>query len=273
MARFIHWSDLHTEFGDFNLPDLPKDIDALLLAGDTGVGRGHLDFLWKAWSTYGIPIISIWGNHELYNTNFERLHFEEKQRLAKMHDQGADIRVLHGEVTEVNGVPIFGATLWTDFQLYPAQDFMSKRIAKRRMNDFSRIKWDSAGTPFTPDLSIELHNEQRAKLVAAMAEHQGRNLIAMTHHMPTEAATHPAYRNDELTPAFCSNLEPEILQYHPAFWIFGHTHAGIELDIETEGGITRLRHNPRGYPSEPTSFNALRIIDTDNPELKYYDEI
>ena len=31
-----------------------------------------------------------------------------------MHAEGLDIRVLHGGVTEIAGVRIIGATLWTD---------------------------------------------------------------------------------------------------------------------------------------------------------------
>jgi predicted phosphodiesterase len=268
MARFIHWSDLHTEFRYMDLPDLPTGIDALLLAGDTGVQEGHLDFLEKAWNKYGIPIISIWGNHEIYGTNFETMMHQEKAGLQALRANGADIRVLHAETTRIKDVTIFGATLWTDYDLYPAQTVFSKLIAQCGMKDFQQIKLDESGTPLSTDHILDMHLIQRAKLIDAMRFHKNDKLIVMTHHMVSEMTVNLKFRNDGLNPAFCSNLESEIELYHPDFWIYGHTHCGIELDIKSENGATRLRHNPRGYPQEGSIFDPYRIIDTENPEMR-----
>lgn len=268
MTRLLHWSDLHTEFGAFDLPEIPDDIDGLLLAGDTAVGRGHLDFLMKAWEAYRIPIVSIHGNHEYYNNSFESLLRHEKEQLPKLRAKGADIRVLHGETTRIGEAVIFGATLWTDYQLYPGQDFAAKQIAKSHMNDFRTIHIRFQGGLITPEDLLVLHNDDRARMIEAMSEHTDDTLIVMTHHMPTPACVGPRYRRDLLTASFCSDLEPEISAFGPDFWIYGHTHDGLEVDIPTPHGTTRIRHNPRGYPNEGAPFNPFRIIDTQRPDLK-----
>jgi DNA repair exonuclease SbcCD nuclease subunit len=266
MTRLLHWSDLHNEFGAFDLPDIPKDIEGLLLAGDTGVGRGHLDFLWQAWEAYGIPIVSIHGNHEYYNSSFESLLSYERKRLEEMRKSGADIRVLHGDTTRVGDAVIFGATLWTDYGLYPGQEYRAKRAAEQIMRDFSAIKLSFQGEALKADHILERHHADRSRLIDAMAHHRDDKLVVMTHHMPLEACVAPQYRGDLLNAAFSSNLLPEIMEYGPDFWVYGHSHNALELDIPTDHGITRLRHNPRGYPTEDAPFNPMRIIDTENPE-------
>jgi len=265
MTRLLHWSDLHTEFRNFELPDIPDDIDALLLGGDTGVGRGHLGFLEEAWDKYRIPIVSIWGNHELYQTSFKNLRSYEKTKLAQLREGGADIRVLHAETTKIKDTTIFGATMWTDFELYPAQEVTSKRTARHRMRDFHAIWSDTAYGPITPDDVQKIHWDERQKLRKALSSERNGPMIVMTHHVPHEAAVSRRYRGDPLTPAFCSNMIDEI-EMGPDFWIFGHTHDGVEVDIPTDRGLTRLRHNPRGYPDEGSPFDPFRIIDTESPE-------
>lgn len=268
MARLLHWSDLHLEFKSFALPDLPEPIDALLLAGDTGPGGLHIDFLEQAWEKYQVPIISIWGNHELYGTSFEELKQTEEARLKELKAKGYDIRVLHAETTRVKDAVIFGTTLWTDYRLYPGQVERLKEIGHRGMADFKAIRLDIAGKKLTPDYLEELHFHQRKKLVDAMRMHRQDNLVVMTHHMPHPNAMELQYIGGGLSASFCSNLDEEIRQYHPDFWIFGHTHGGTELDIETEGGITSVRQNQRGYPFEAHRFDPFRMIDTLNPDVR-----
>lgn len=274
MARFIHWSDLHTEFDPgnmipFEMPDLPKDIDALLLAGDTGVGDGHLDFLQKAWEKYEIPIISVWGNHEVYKNNYTLLRKREAARLLELRASGMDIRVLHGEAAQVSGVTVIGASMWTDFSLYVGMEFQAKQIANQQMNDFHMIRIGERARHLTPNDMADLYAEDKARVTGLLEEHKDDVRVVMTHYMPSEACIHPTYRGDLLNASFATNLEPLIWDQGPNFWIFGHTHQGLETDIDTPQGTTRLRHNPRGYPHEKSAFNPHRIIDTDDPERKF----
>ena len=55
-------SDLHTEFVDFDPPE--TDADAVILAGDIGVGLEGLG--WAARHFRDRPIIYVPGNHEFY---------------------------------------------------------------------------------------------------------------------------------------------------------------------------------------------------------------
>jgi len=55
-------SDLHTEFADFGPPE--TDADAVILAGDIGVGLEGLR--WAARHFPDRPIVYVPGNHEFY---------------------------------------------------------------------------------------------------------------------------------------------------------------------------------------------------------------
>lgn len=267
MARFLHWSDLHTEYADFEFPSLPHDIDAVLFAGDTGVGDGHLDYLWKAWEAYRVPIISIWGNKELYGTSAAALYQRETDRLERFRSFGADIRVLHAETTKIKDTLIIGATLWTDYKLVPGHEDAAKLSARKTMLDHRRILRDDRRGFITPDDCQVIHRKHRNFIADTLARHRGDTTIVMTHHMPSEVCVAEEYRGDILTAAFCSNMEAEIVTAHPNFWIYGHTHQGREVNIETNFGMTRFRHNPRGYPGETSKFDPLRIIDTAIPDV------
>ncbi|MEP3639192.1 MAG: hypothetical protein ABJN14_18230 [Paracoccaceae bacterium] len=115
MTRFLVWSDLHDEFwGGFDLPDLSIPVDGVLIAGDTHTMGRHLDIPARAARKYGCPVVVIWGNHEPYGSIWSELIEQEAVQLARLHAEGLDVRVLHGAVTEIAGVRIIGATLWTD---------------------------------------------------------------------------------------------------------------------------------------------------------------
>ena len=127
MARFLVWSDLHDEFwGGFDLPDLSAPVDGVLIAGDTHTRGRHLEIPARAARKYGCPVVVIWGNHEPYGSVWAKLLAEEERQLAHHRAEGLDIRVLHGAMTEIAGVRIVGATLWTDLRLYPEFDDLAR---------------------------------------------------------------------------------------------------------------------------------------------------
>lgn len=59
-----------------------------------------------------------------------RLRDKEAARLAELRAEGLPLHVLHGEVVEIAGVRIVGATLWTDFRLFPGAN--ARRGSRRR---------------------------------------------------------------------------------------------------------------------------------------------
>ena len=61
-----------------------------------------------------------------------------------------------------------------------------------------------------------------------------------------------------LSAYFINNLKPLIKKYQPDFWLYGHTHANINLEI----GKTKIKSNQRGYPYEqPEYFDEDFVIE------------
>jgi len=58
-------------------------------------------------------VLYVVGNHEHYDERIGRLH--EKLREAA---EGSNVHILENEAFELDGYRFFGATLWTDFNLF-----------------------------------------------------------------------------------------------------------------------------------------------------------
>ena len=82
--------------------------------------------------------------------------------------------------------------------------------------------------------------------------------IVVTHHAPGPKSIPEEYKDDILSSAYASNLEPMILQYEPQFWIHGHIHTPVKYEL----GRTRIICNPVGYMNEPyNGFEKKLMID------------
>src|SRR5450432_2662723 len=105
-------SDIHREFGHFPLPGVAADV--VVLAGD--IDRGTKGVAWARQRFPTVPVLYVAGNHEHYDERIGRLH--DKLREAA---EGSNVYILENEVFELNGYRFFGATLWTDFNLFGDQ--------------------------------------------------------------------------------------------------------------------------------------------------------
>ncbi len=267
MARFVIWSDLHLEFQGFHLPSLDAfggPIDGVLLAGDTDTGLAlcHLTFAEKVSRTYNVPVIMVLGNHEFYDSEIHELTARQAERLDQLHKEGHEIHVLDGGQVVVAGTRIVGATLWTDFDLDPANGLLGRRAAQAGMIDYKAIKIDDGGPrPLTPNDTALLHARQKQAIYALLdAPHDGPTIV-MTHHMPIAQAIHARYLHNPMNAAFASNLMPEIRNLDFDAWLYGHSHDNYEPEIEVAGRLKRFVSNPRGYPHEVTRFDPVRILE------------
>jgi Icc-related predicted phosphoesterase len=104
-------SDLHTEFADFGPPE--TDADAVILAGDIGVGLEGLR--WAARHFPDRPIVYVPGNHEFYGHDIA-LTGSLKSEAPR------NISVLSDDRLVLDGVRFLGTTLWTDFKLHGEAD-------------------------------------------------------------------------------------------------------------------------------------------------------
>jgi len=101
-------SDLHLEFGPVNIA--ASVVDAVVLAGDIGVGTNGLDWIRQRFKD--CPVIYVLGNHEFYHHSIPEL-------TAKIQTEtdGTNIHLLENSAVELQGFTFLGCSLWTDFAL------------------------------------------------------------------------------------------------------------------------------------------------------------
>jgi predicted phosphohydrolase len=268
--KFLYWSDLHTEHDaeydcPFQIPDLTgRGIDAIILGGDTAIGAGHLDFCERLWDALGITVITIRGNHEYWDELMEEVDAHDHARSAALQAAGKDIRLLDGTSTMIGDITVVGATLWTD---YKVQDFHQELAMFRSKQWFPDYKWIGTGPMgkrITPKRLLARHNHDLAGIVECLKSSDPKKVIVVSHHMPNPDVIDERFKSAD-NACFCSDLRPLIHEYTPAWWIYGHSHSGLDLDVQTATGTTRIRTNPRAYPFEGRrrAFNPYAVIDTD----------
>lgn len=266
MPRFLIWSDLHDEiWNGFQMPDLQTPVDGVLIAGDTHTMGRHLDIPGRAARIYNCPVVVIWGNHELYGSIWPELRAREMVRLKQRHKEGLDVRVLHADATEIAGVRIIGATLWTDLKLYPPLEFLARSMVSAYIQDYRKI-YVTEGTRFTIGDMLKRHAEDKAAIFEAMRKRYDGSTIVMTHHLPIREliCRERAIGSDEsraLSAGFASALWDEIRQFDIHSWIWGHSHEGEAWDGQGDRGLIRFITNQRGYPGEDTLFDPAYVIE------------
>jgi len=269
MAKLLVWSDLHNEFWD-DIPDIPDDAldaDALLLAGDISTKGRHVDIALLLWDKIRKPVIMVRGNHEFYGSTMSEIVDDEKERIAKMNAAGADIRMLDGDSTIVNGTRIIGGTLWTDFGLYPGYDAKAQKAVRLGMSDFSQIR-TSPGKSFDVAEWLRLHwNDREAIIEALSMPHDGPTFV-MTHHMPVRAMIHPlreigSVERNLMNAGFASDMAWQIKDLDIDGWICGHSHDNRSAELSGKFGTMKFISNARGYPKEGCAFDPGMIIDTE----------
>lgn len=102
-------SDLHLEFLAYAPPAL--DADAVVLAGDIGLGTRGIQWAREAWPD--TEIVYVPGNHEYYRSE---MGVENELLRAAAREHG--VHLLNRDAAVIGGVRFLGATLWTDFRLF-----------------------------------------------------------------------------------------------------------------------------------------------------------
>jgi predicted phosphodiesterase len=237
-------SDLHLGLG--TLPPPANDADVVVLAGD--IARPANSIEWAR--QFEQPVLYVPGNHEFYGSSIAGTIGELRELTRHLN-----IHILSGDAAIVDGVRFLGATLWTDFELYPEPERRAAAVASalRYVRDFTRITGDDAGEPFTPQMSIELHRRARAWLEAQLVQPFDGSTVVITHHAPSRGSVHSRFAGSPVNPAFVSDAEALMDGRHAALWLHGHTHDSFDYRING----TRVVCNPRGYARNGINENAL----------------
>lgn len=251
-------SDLHLEYGPFELPATESDV--LVLAGDIHTHTHGLE--WAASVAQGKPVVYVLGNHEFYRAHLSGLAVEMKKCASRL-----GIHLLDNDAVELDGVRFLGTTLWTDFALDGSGDAAveAMRFADRWMNDFRLIRYGGKRI-FTARDSWRLHQAAVAWLATKLAEPYSGPTVVVSHHCPHPESVPERFRGDPLSPAFCSNLEPLILRHGPSLWIHGHTHDSVDYFV----GNTRILCNPRGYLGVElnAAFRPDFVVEVPSPQQR-----
>jgi predicted phosphohydrolase len=253
-------SDLHAEFWredqvtriiESVVPPLATDQETVaIIAGDLALA--HRQDLWlrilNLLSERFFAVIYVEGNHFFYHNDF----FGRIAELKRMVSLPGNVHFLENESTEIEGVVIIGATLWTDFN---GENFFLMQHARTEMNDFKTIR-KATGELLLPEDTAELFYQSRRFIFDTLKEARGKRTIVVTHHGVSPLSVHERYRGDSLNWAFMSDLSQRIMDHGPDFWLHGHTHDSFDYFL----GRTRVVVNPYGYhnmETNPHYENAL----------------
>ncbi len=253
LMKLAIYSDLHLEFRDWTPPPLQADV--IVLGGDIHIGDAA--FAWARRHFPSLPVVYVAGNHEFFGADMPTVL--DKMRAASTK---YDIHFLHNGSLQIQGVRFLGTTLWTDFEFYgadPACIARSIADARRGMRDYALIE-HAPGQPLSPELTRQIHVEQRRWLTTELERDCEEPTVVVTHHLPHRRSVHPKYEHDPLNPAFVSDLG-HLFRDSVKLWVHGHTHESCDFTI----GATRVVCNPRGYlPHQPNdAFNPALVVEID----------
>lgn len=244
-------SDLHLEFGDFAVPRV--DCDAVVIAGDLHVGLRGLE--WAASRLPSCPILYVLGNHEYYGGAIPKLATRIAEAAAALDPR---IRVLNKGEIQLGDVVVFGATLWTDFELH-GEPRLAMFDAQDRMTDFNRIRVSPRYRRLRPADTRAMHGSERRWLAEKLRTHSTRRSVVVTHHAPSKRSLPRHLRDDPLAPAYASALDGLVQASGAELWVHGHCHFAVDYRM----GETRVISNPRGYLPDDLSpgFRADLVVE------------
>ena len=256
-------SDLHLEFGSFDLPKHDDELETVLvLAGDIGLAKYKKTFLpfLEEMSDRFKAVVYVMGNHEYYRNS---LDYSLSSMQKAIHNASLfNVFIMENDTLIVEDVAFVCATLWTD---YCGNNPLAKEIAQRSLNDHRLIRIDDYnGGLFTAEVAYEKHLNSKDYIFGEIWDLITVNMkvVVVSHHCPSRESIPEKYRGPEnflLNGAFVSEMDEEILDTQPTLWIHGHTHDSFDYHI----GSTRVICNPRGYKGSDlnAAFNPDLVIE------------
>lgn len=259
MIDFIRiYSDLHLEFGDFQIPELDTDnTTALLLAGDIHVKYGILKDSWLSnLSKRFAKIFYVFGNHEHYKSSLDLTIRRVREKINALGLTNVFILDNESQLITEN-VKIFGGTMWTDYNNHCPLT-LSYYNMNTQFNDYKQIRNKSYGRKFSPAQAIGEHLLFRNRLEEELAKPFDGNIIVMTHHSPCSLSIADEYRGDTLGNGGYVVDMTEYMLDNPKIkmWVHGHLHNNSDYMV----GDCRVICNPRGYCPSDLNKNFIKTM-------------
>lgn len=258
MTKFKLISDLHLEFYREDevvyvpKPDYDDHETVLILAGDIHVGVRALPWIEEMTKRYR-HVLYILGNHEFYGQEWHKtIEYWQNIQMDKFD-------FLQDSFTVIDGIRIFGATMWTDV----TDPFMQWQ-GRQLMSDYGQttVNEHNLGLVYRK-LNVQDTNNAHATTVRKLRDWlqipwDGRTVV-ITHHLPHELCIPKRFKGSNLNCFFATNLDDLIADHKIDVWCHGHTHDNV--DIEVHG--TKILCNPmgyHGYEMNPNFNEDLRIV-------------
>lgn len=232
--KFQLYSDLHLEFAHNTVPVWDGESDYLLLAGDIFVTKRPksysyiLEDMAEAGGWKHIYLIA--GNHEFYNNEW----FKTLTVLEELDVEG--VTFLNNEFVVLDGVVLFGGTMWTDLS-----DVVSAMHAQLRMNDYLIIRRNTR-TLTAPDTTKEFETFKEA-LTDTLDFFTETPVVVMSHMAPHELSGATEYKGSELNAAYFTDMTEFMAKPNLVAWVHGHMHNSSDYTVEG----CRVMANPYGY--------------------------
>ena len=200
-------SDIHLEFGDYQVEHLPDDKDTILvLAGDITVASSRVSmkvfgpFLQICVEQFA-HVIMVMGNHEHYHGDIatSRGKLEEVLKHFSLED---NVFILANETKIIDDVAFIGATLWTDCG---GVDNLKSVHLWHGMTDSKIVKIN--GKPFSVYASRDLYNYSKAYILHQVEQLKQLNYktVVVVHHLPSDKSTHEMYKGQDFNMFFKSD--------------------------------------------------------------------
>ena len=273
--KIQYLSDIHEEFQHHFV--VPKtDADVLVLAGDIdAAGQNTIGFADECAKRLEIPVVVVAGNHEFYNNDPKMYDDFPKRAMAvqqvyeslKFQAQQTDGRVhfLQNDSIMIGDVLFFGATLWTNFDLFQKDDSYARNRVYHSLNDYRRCFYKEADGQIH-SLSIPFVESEHKKtynyIKSILDNTTDTKLCLVTHHGITSNSCDPRYATEITTAAYTSNYDNEFFNNSMLkAAISGHTHCSLKFQV----GETWVLKSPAGYPvyggRENKNFNPKEVIE------------
>jgi Icc-related predicted phosphoesterase len=242
---------------DFDLPKPPPEADLMVIAGDICDGFTH-GYNWlerQRQRGFELPILWVPGNHDFYACI--NPHAALDAVIRDCFEIGVTV-LARGEVVEIAGVRIVGATLWTDFEVAGSDpiDIATATVwARNAMPDYRSI--DVGLRRLRPADTLAWHRDHRATIGRRLAKDFDGPTVVITHHAPHRLSLDDPNFPDPSDGSFASDLGVMMDRYRPDLWVHGHLHWRRDYVV----GDTRVICNPRGYAREHGGFDSRFVVE------------
>ena len=242
-------SDLHLEGTAYKF--VPADTDAesvLVLAGDISVGTRAVDFIDEIHDRF-IHVIYVLGNHEFYRNSIDTTRQNIDRELVRLGIKNVSV-VDKAQLIQIENQQFACGTLWTDMG---KNSPLCHLAVRNGLYDFLLIQDQSEDNGiFTTYGAFNIHRDTMEKF----ADWVDKDSIVITHHMPSEWCVHPRFKESgPINAGFSSDLDYFILENKPKYWLHGHGHDSVNVQV----GDTKIMSNPRGYPRR--SSNEIPVFE------------